>query len=582
MFVTTYMEVREMSRKLNMTQATIRNFVESERSRIDENMGADEAFERVVAQQVLTQYLLDDDEVTRGMTDGWGDGGYDGIFIFVNDDLVNGEDPRSITIDSKSRIDIHLIQSKNQTRFSESIVQNWKVSFPNLVETDEPDKDRYNEAVIDLFKLIRFILEQTIKKRLQVSINFWAVSLALKVHPNLLKQAEELKKCVESIIPSKNTSVHVDFVPAKYLFEFIEEAPDETVSLKATKEPLCPDESSAILTVLLEDYFSFITDEDHNLKKSLFEANIRDYQGKVHVNKAIHETLENKSDIDFWWLNNGITIVADKVARDMGNSISLTNPRIVNGLQTSNEIAQYCKSQKSLADNRTVLIKCIATSDHETRAKIIQATNNQTSIPPAFLHSLETIHLQIERYFSSRGLHYDRRKSTGKNSGLPAKDIISISFLGQCLISTLLGQPDYARARPAQILGDERKYAKIFNERVPLEAYYRLARTSADIKQLIKGCGLTRGEQNDLLFHTIYLYCAKDAGSLDLDSDDLVNLHQPEAKDFEEVVNLAKSVYLENGGNAQTAKNASFVSSLRERAAAKWGLQQFADNRKQG
>ncbi|MBI0148051.1 AIPR family protein [Bifidobacterium choladohabitans] len=563
-----------MTGKLNMTQATIRNFVESERSRIDKNMGADEAFERVVAQQVLTQYLLDDDEVTRGMTDGGLDGGYDGIFIFVNDTLMNGEDPKSISLDSKSQIDIHLIQSKNQAHFSEAIVQNWKVSFPNLVETDQPDKDRYNQAVIDLFELIRIILEQTIKKRLQVSIHFWAVSLALKVHPNLLKQAEELKELVESIIPSKNTSVHVDFVTAKNLFELIEEAPDETVSLKGTKEPLCPDESSAILTVLLGDYFSFITDEKQNLKKSLFEANIRDYQGKVHVNKAIHETLENKSDIDFWWLNNGITIVADKVTRDMGNSISLTNPRIVNGLQTSNEIAQYCKSEKSLDDNRTVLIKCIASSDHATRAKIIQATNNQTSIPPAFLHSLETIHLQIERYFTDRHLQYDRRKSTGKNNGWPAKDIISISFLGQCLISTLLGQPDYARARPAQILGDEKKYARIFNEHVPLEAYYRLARTSANIKQLIKGCGLTRGEQNDLLFHTIYLYCAKDAGSLKVGLEDLVNLHQPKEKEFKEVVDLAKSVYLENGGNAQTAKNASFVVKLQERAADKWGLRQ--------
>lgn len=580
MVVTTYMKVREMTKNLNTTQTTIRNFVESERRRLDMNMDVDEAFERVVAQQVLTQYLLDDDEVSRGMTDGWGDGGYDGIFIFVNNFLVNNEDPESILLDSGNHVDINLIQSKNQTGFSESIVQNWKDSFPNLVETDQPDKDRYNEAVIHLFKLIRFILEHTIEKRLHVSIHFWAVSLALDVHPNLLKQKEELKGWVESIVPSKNTHVSVEFVTAKKLFGFIEKTPDKFETLKGTKDPLYPDESSAILTVLLGDYFSFITDENHNLKKPLFEANIRDYQGKVHVNEAIQETLENKSNIDFWWLNNGITIVADEMARGLKNELSikpvifLTNPRIVNGLQTSNEIAQYCKSRKLLDDNRTVLVKCIATKDHETKTKIIQATNYQTSIPTAFLHSFDMIQLQIEIYFSSRGLHYDRRKSTGKNKGLPVKDIISISFLGKCLISTLLQKPDRARAKPAQILDDQVQYSRIFNEQVPLEAYYRLALTGANIEQLIKSCGLTPGEQKDLLFHTIYLYCAKVTGSLKLDTDDLENLHKPKESEFKEVVKLVKSVYSENDGNAKIAKDPSFVLKLQERAAEEWGLRQ--------
>ena len=77
------------------------------------------------------------------------------------------------------------------------------------------------------------------------------------------------------------------------------------------------------------------------------------------------------------------------------------------------------------------------------------------------------------------------------------------------MIATLLKQPDYARARPAKILGDENKYSKIFNENISLKAYYQLAKTGNQIKQLIKKFELTRGEQNDLLFHVIYLYCAK-------------------------------------------------------------------------
>ena len=561
-----------MSKSLNITQSSIIDFIESERHRIDDGMSPSEAFEHVAAQQILTQYLLDDDDIARGLTDGGGDGVYGGIFVFVNDILVNGEDSDSLELDNKSRVDIHFIQAKNQTSFSEVIIQNWKDSFANLTESEDPDRERYREDVIDLFILIRAILKQTIKKRLQVYIHFWAVSLATQIHNNLEKQAGELEELVERIIPSKNTVVDVDFITAPVFFELIEEVPDETMTLKGTKEPLCPDSSSAILTVSLKEYCDFITDDSGHLKKILFEANIRDYQGNVHVNQAIRETLDNKSAIDFWWLNNGITIIADSMARDMDHSVSLTNPRIVNGLQTSNEIARHCQSLGENDDDRKVLIKCIATSNYEAKAKIIQATNYQTSIPPAFLHSLETTHLQIERYFKNHGLHYDRRKSSGKNNGISSKDIVSISFLGQCLIATLLKQPDYARARPAKILGDENKYSKIFNENISLKAYYQLAKTGNQIKQLIKKFELTRGEQNDLLFHVIYLYCAKQSDSLDLTKSELELLEPPSSEDLRPVIELARSAYLDFGGNAQTAKSASFVSEIQKRASEQWGL----------
>lgn len=62
-----------MNKSLNITQSSIIDFIESERHRIDDGMSPSEAFEHVAAQQVLTQYLLDDDDIARGLTDGGGD-----------------------------------------------------------------------------------------------------------------------------------------------------------------------------------------------------------------------------------------------------------------------------------------------------------------------------------------------------------------------------------------------------------------------------------------------------------------------------------------------------------------------------
>ena len=68
---------------------------------------------------------------------------------------------------------------------------------------------------------------------------------------------------------------------------------------------------------------------------------MRAYQGEVEVNCEIAASLEQPIDgLDFWWLNNGVTIVADE-AGFMNNQLVIANPLIVNGLQTSHEIHAY-------------------------------------------------------------------------------------------------------------------------------------------------------------------------------------------------------------------------------------------------
>ncbi|WP_397311288.1 AIPR family protein [Paenibacillus ihbetae] len=88
-----------------------------------------------------------------------------------------------------------------------------------------------------------------------------------------------------------------------------------------------------IALVNLGDYYKFITDENRNLIKYIFESNVRDYQGKTTVNNEIQETLEkSESSEEFWWLNNGVTIIATEASAPGGKEITITNPEIVNGL----------------------------------------------------------------------------------------------------------------------------------------------------------------------------------------------------------------------------------------------------------
>jgi hypothetical protein len=59
-----------------------------------------------------------------------------------------------------------------------------------------------------------------------------------------------------------------------------------------------------IAVVKLRDYYRFVCDDEENLRRYLFDSNVRDYLGDTKVNEDIAVSLEDDSTPDFWWLNN--------------------------------------------------------------------------------------------------------------------------------------------------------------------------------------------------------------------------------------------------------------------------------------
>lgn len=55
-----------------------------------------------------------------------------------------------------------------------------------------------------------------------------------------------------------------------------------------------------VVLVQLADYYNFITDNEHQLKRYFFEENVRDYLGNNRTNTDIMNTLEAQDEIDFW------------------------------------------------------------------------------------------------------------------------------------------------------------------------------------------------------------------------------------------------------------------------------------------
>lgn len=528
-------------------------------------------FEYFSSSQILKDYDLSDDEIENGIVGSSGDGGCDSIYIFLNKNLVLPDQIDSIIPSKESKVEMVIIQSKRETSFKESAIQKWKDVSNNLLSLSNSLSDfttRYNDDVRESFGFFRDLYTKLLRSRVKLEFKYIYVSYAEELHPNVKQQAEELKGLVCKLFP--NAKVNIEFVGAAELYDKYNTPAETIVNLPLAEVPIALGKNKNYVgLVSLKDYYRFIVSEDNILRRKFFEANVRDYQGRNNVNSSIRETLETGQSEDFWWLNNGITILTSEAMLVNNRELQLTNPEIVNGLQTSNEIYLYFKNNLNLLDSETrnVLVRIIVPDSEESRDNIIFATNNQTNIPKASLRVTDPIHLQIELYLKGRGLFYDRRKNYYKNQGKKPSEIIGVSFLGQCLITLFLKKTDYARARPSTILTDDDSYNKLYIENQDLDVFYRCAVLGKKVqKNLKRTIQYTSAEKSDILFYLLYGVVANSIKKNNITIADIKHLDIDSITDdvISEVKDKIYNIYKENGGNGRVAKSSEFVNKVDE------------------
>lgn len=526
-------------------------------------------FEFFAASQVLKNYNMSDDELDNGLTGGGLDGGCDGIYIFLNGDLISSDQIENLSAPKGSSLTLAIVQAKNTFSFKEDAIMKWKTVSENLLSMSnslDSFKQRYSETTIEAFGMYRDIITKLVRSQLKCTIHYYYVTLSSELHPNVQQQADELVDIVKKIYPA--ATVKVSFIGADELMELYNTDSEISINLELADQPIALGKKVDYVALInLSTYFKFITDETGILRKSFFEANVRDYQGHNSVNSSIAESLQKTSEEDFWWLNNGITLLASKVTPVTNRELLLVNPEIVNGLQTSNEIYNYFDSHKELlnTESRNVLVRIIVPESEEARDNIIFATNNQTNIPKSSLRVTDTIHLQIEMYFKSRGLYYDRRKNYYKNQKKKSSEIIGVSFLAQCLISLILRKPDYARARPSTLLTDDVTYKFLYEDNQELKAYYNVAFIGKRIQLYLRTVSdMTPAERSDILFYLLYAIVAKKLNKKDITFSDMVNfdVDQINSKEIEDMRLLVYSKYKSLGGNGRVAKSSTFINEI--------------------
>ena len=428
-------------------------------------------FEIFCVDRILQDFDLSHSEIRAGIVDGPMDGGIDAAYVFVNRNLLLAAEDfpfESMKHDGVA-IELFIVQVKDQLSFRETSIDKLVASMPMLLQENSNGFKSEVKHVFSLYKMARDRLARnfpTVSARI-----FYCSKGATPSDSSIISKAKRLEEVLRSEI-GEATEVKFTFLGAQDLYDLSRKQKRLVKSLPIGRFLLMED--SYVVLCTLRNYLELITNDEGELMPRLFEANVRAYQGEIDVNREIARSVQKPSEgVDFWWLNNGVTIVADQVSLQR-SCLVIENPLIVNGMQTSQEI--YNAGGLSDGDERMILVRVLTVTetDQQKRDEIIRATNRQTNVQHASFRATEEIHYDLEVYLKDLGFYYDRRKNYYKRAKKPADRIIGINRLAQAVLAVLEQRPDIARARPTAVFKKQDDYEKVFSssrETHPLEMY---------------------------------------------------------------------------------------------------------------
>jgi hypothetical protein len=163
----------------------------------------------------------------------------------------------------------------------------------------------------------------------------------------------------------------------------------------------------------------------------LLERNIRRYLGLQgnRVNKAIRQTLKGDDKSNFYFYNNGITLICDKFTYNALQSgdfqVNVENLQIINGGQTCITIFKTLQnSNREQLQDIYILVRLyqLPTDNDDLVRRITFATNSQNPVDLRDLRSNDEKQRRLETDIAQLGFSY-RRKRT--DSPTKSKDITS-------------------------------------------------------------------------------------------------------------------------------------------------------------
>lgn len=217
------------------------------------------------------------------------------------------------------------------------------------------------------------------------------------------------------------------------------------------------------------------------LGEKFFEKNIRCglNDGKMtsqEIKKSLKSILAGEDPIEhFTFYHNGVALTAQELEFD-SRSIIMTEPRLLNGVQTVKTIKEFIDRNKKqgfkihkLLRNVNVMARIVRSKDEEFLKRVTISNNRQNPIMPWNLRANDLIQLHLEERFKDElRIFYERRENSLRNltdddleeMKINTKRSIQIRRLAQTLLA-LHGEVDRI-SKMKEVFESERWYNDTF------------------------------------------------------------------------------------------------------------------------
>ncbi len=172
----------------------------------------------------------------------------------------------------------------------------------------------------------------------------------------------------------------------------------------------------------------------------LFSKNLRGVLAETDINSEIRNSLLESPEL-FWYFNNGITLVAEKIEKALAHSgtnefaaLSCTDVSVVNGAQTVGTIGRYSTNPLSNLDQVTVPVRVISIGDSESEfgKRITRSNNRQNRIESRDFVALDEEQIRIQEELAADGLSYQLLRVGEFVPAETAFDVVEVTVALAC------------------------------------------------------------------------------------------------------------------------------------------------------
>ena len=434
------------------------------------NMADGDAFERFANSAILTShqpdaFTADSELLDKVCIGGSGDNGIDGIAIKLNGILVKTvEEINDIIAKFKTaNIEFIFIQSKYKEKFEAAELSSFIAGVRNFL--NNRPAIALNGKSAEIFKLKEHLMSDDVVYHWESNPSVRMYYVAMGKWRNIaqhLALAEQAKNDIKLLNIYDTVDLHfIDSESLKTTLDNNENNFTAFIDTIVTMELTQVDgvENSCIALCAGDEFSKMLTTEEGVIRKSLFDDNVRDYQGENSVNSEILDTIREEPS-KFILLNNGITVVCEDFTTK-NRRLKIINPQIVNGCQTSHVL--FAAQKKGFDISKVqVSVKFISTGDAEISNDIVRGTNRQNIVMDEAFEATKKFHKDLEEFINHINseypdkIYYERRaKQYSHNPTIKQIQKINLKILTQYFSAMFLNKPHLSHRHESFLLREQ-------------------------------------------------------------------------------------------------------------------------------